>query len=302
MEIAPNLVSHYQAVHSGLTSSTMVYARHGLTVRFIYLGVSLACYLLSGFGRLNAARKIVLCYHGVTGIQFDRFRKQMEVLARRFTEESVPGSDENHLNKSSRIVLTFDDAFANLLDNVLPTLEQYRIPAIVFAVSGNLGKKPNWAIAEDHLDANELTMTADQLQILSKQPLIRIGSHTQTHPDLSRLLPEKARQELADSKHDLEQILSRRIEDLALPHGAFNDTVLKIAREVGYKRIFTLEPRLISNDTLYEGLIGRFSMSPDVWPIEFYLTCVGAYAWLLPWRKGLRRIKLFKKHLSSREQ
>jgi peptidoglycan/xylan/chitin deacetylase (PgdA/CDA1 family) len=216
----------------------------------------------------------------------------MKVLARRFTEQSKPSSRENHLSKSSRIVLTFDDAYANLLDNVLPTLEQYRIPAIIFAVSGNLGKKPNWAIAADHPEANELTMTADQLQALSKHPLIRIGSHTQTHPDLSKLLPERVRQELVDSKRDLEQILSRPVDDLALPHGAFNDTVLQIAREVGFKRIYTLEPRLISNDTLNEGLIGRFSMSPDVWPIEFYLTCVGAYVWLLPWRYVVRRVRV----------
>lgn len=302
MEIAPNLVSRYEAVHSGLTSSTMVYARHGVTVRFIYLGVSLACYLLSGFGRLVAARKIVLCYHGVTGIQSDRFRKQMEVLARRFAERPNPVSGEKQLNNSSRIILTFDDAFANLLDNVFPTLEQYRIPAIVFAVSGNLGKRPNWAIAADHQDANELTMTADQLQALSKHPLIRIGSHTQTHPDLSKLLPERVRQELVDSKRDLEQILSRPVDDLALPHGAFNDTVLQIAREVGFKRIYTLEPRVMPKYSINEGVIGRFSMSPDVWPIEFLLTCTGAYAWLLSWRKFLRRIKLFQKHLRSREQ
>jgi peptidoglycan/xylan/chitin deacetylase (PgdA/CDA1 family) len=190
-----------------------------------------------------------------------------------------------------KIGITFDDAFENLLENVLPVLEEYQISAIVFAVPGNLGRKPEWAIASDHPEANEKVMTAEQLIVLSKNPLIRIGSHTLTHPDLTKLTSKKIRQELSESKQRLESLLDNQVEDLALPHGALNDTVSQIAREVGYKRIYTLEPQVISEENLHEGLIGRFSMSPDVWPIEFILTGAGAYAWLSTWRRVIRQLK-----------
>jgi len=62
---------------------------------------------------------------------------------------------------------------------------------------------------------------------------------------------------------------------------------LRIAEEIGYKRVYTLEPKLVRTNQEI-GTIGRFSMSPDVWPIEFYLTCYGAYSWLFPFRRFLK--------------
>ena len=215
----------------------------------------------------------------------------METLARWYNERSKTDSSENHLSKSFRIVLTFDDAFENLLSNAIPILEDYQIPAIVFGVAGNLGKKPKWSISVAHPEAGEKTMTAEQLVTLSRNPLIRIGSHTMTHPNLATLTVVKVRQELADSKQQLELLLNCPVEDLALPHGAFNEMVLQIARQVGYKRIYTLEPKVMPEDKMQDGIIGRFSMSPDIWPIEFFLTCAGAYAWLLPWRRIIRYLK-----------
>ncbi len=145
----------------------------------------------------------------------------------------------------------------------------------MFAVGENLGEIPKWSISQNHPEAHERVMDAEQLTRLSKHALCHIGSHTQTHPVLTALTPEQVRRELAESKNTLEQLLSLPVEDLALPHGAFNGTVLKIAREIGYRRIYTLEPAVMAPDAMQEGLIGRFSMSPDVWPIEFYLTCAG---------------------------
>ncbi len=259
----------------------MIYAKRGPVVRTAYLCISCMGYVFTGFGRLFAGRRIVLCYHGIAAGQAGRFRSQME-----------------HLRRSRRapaIGLTFDDAFENLLENALPVLDEFDISAVVFAVPGNLGRTPQWRISPGHPEYGERIMTAEQLRRIADRN-ITIGSHTQTHPALPELSREQIRRELAESKRNLEELIGRPVVDLALPHGACNDVVLDVAREVGYSRVYTLEPRMHGPQG-QDDVMGRFSMSPDVWPIEFRLTCAGAYAWLGPWRSFARAVRrrIFRK-------
>jgi peptidoglycan/xylan/chitin deacetylase (PgdA/CDA1 family) len=239
----------------------------------VYLAISALWYLVTLGGWLNKKAGVILCYHGIRPGQKQQFERQVVLLSRQFPF----------------VRTTFDDAFENLLDNALPLLNKLHIPAIIFAVPGNLGKSPQWNIATDHPEYSQKTMTAQQLKSIQNE-WITIGSHTQTHPDLSKLPPDQVRWELLESKNNLEKLLGKPVEDLALPHGAYNADVLRIAQEAGYKRVYTLEPKLI-RENQKSGAIGRFSMSPDVWPIEFYLTCCGAYAWLYPFRKLLKRLR-----------
>ncbi len=247
-----------------------VYGRRGNLIRILYLAGAAIWYVLTLGGRLGYNSIVVLCYHGIRPKQKQRFEQQMRRLNR----------------GTPKVRVTFDDAFENLLENALPLLNELHIPALVFAVPGNLGQSPQWDIAVDHPECKEKTMTAQQLKGVQNE-WIAIGSHTQTHPDLSTLPPDQVRRELTESKRNLEQLLEKTVEDLALPHGACNDEVLRIAQEVGYGRIYTLEPKLNPCNP-GEGTMGRFSMSPDVWPIEFYLTCRGAYSWLRAFRRSVR--------------
>ncbi len=250
-----------------------VYGRHGNFIRVLYLIGAIIWYLLTIGGRLGRKKIVVLCYHGILTAQKWRFEQQMIQISRRFR----------------RVRITFDDAFENLLDNALPLLNTLGIRVNIFAVSENLGHVPKWNIAREHPDYIEKTMTVEQIRDIQSD-LISIGSHTQNHPDLSKLPPEQVQWELIESKNNLEQLLGKPVEDLALPHGAYNEEVLRIAQEAGYKRVYTLEPKLV-NENQETGVIGRFSMSPDVWPIEFHLTCCGAYSWLHLFRRSVRFLR-----------
>jgi len=251
----------------------------------LYLFIAVFCYLITLGGRTLKGNRIILCYHGISKEQRERFRLQMSKI----TDNASVIDKCERKQLSRKICITFDDAFENLLENVLPLLNELRIPAIVFAVPGNLGQSPKWNIAPDHPEYNEKTMTIEQLKSIQND-LITIGSHTQTHPDLSKLPPDQMQWELIESKKNLEQLIDKPIDDLALPHGAYNQDVLRIAEEIGYKRVYTLEPKL-GRANQKTGAIGRFSMSPDVWPIEFYLTCCGAYCWLFPFRTAMKWIR-----------
>lgn len=259
-----------------------VYARHGPAVRLLYLLQAVAWYT----GHLGPARgDVVLCYHGVPDQERRGFHRQMRVLARR----------------ARRVHVTFDDAYANILTNALPALEELGIPATVFVVPGNLGRIPAWIDQPGHPDCHERIISFDELVRLAEHPLISIGSHTFSHPRLPGLAPKILAAELRDSKHMLERFLDYTVDALALPHGAFDTEVLRAAREAGYRQVFTLEPRIVSDDHLDDFLLGRFSMSPDTSLLEFRLTCAGAYAWLQSWRRLIAGVRHGLRHHAKLE-
>lgn len=264
-----------------------VYAKRGILVRLLYLAIAGLWHVLSVGRFWKGETVVVLCYHGVPAAQKERFRRQMATIATWGIAAPAPNGRPHRLGKErTRVYVTFDDAFENLLENALPILDEFNISATVFAVPGNLGQTPKWGICPSHPDYRERVMTAEQLGRISNER-IRIGSHSQTHPDLSRVSVEQMRGELTESKANLEKVAGYSVEDLALPHGAYNHAVLGVAREAGYERVYTQEPQMYKPGTP-PGIVGRFPMSPDVWPIEFKLTCKGAYVWLHFLRKGIQ--------------
>jgi peptidoglycan/xylan/chitin deacetylase (PgdA/CDA1 family) len=268
-----------------------IYGKRGVLVRLLYLMGAMVWYVLSLGGRLGRGEVVVLCYHGIRDDQCESFRWQMSRVSGKTVETTNPARMEALPTMAQpKILITFDDAFANLLDNALPALEEYRIPAIVFAVADNLGKMPCWEMSAEHPESNQWIVAAEELVSLGKDPLMRIGSHTLTHSDLTKIPTDQIKTELGDSKEQLEELLGCTVEDMALPHGGYNEKVLTMAKEAGYKRVYTLDPKA-TNFESGSLVVGRFSMSPDVWKIEFMLTCAGAYAWLYPWRAGLASIR-----------
>ena len=276
----------------GLHSPTP-YSRKGVVVRLVYMVCALGWAVLTGFGRFRRNCVVALCYHGVSARQRERFAWQMSKIRSRAVDLAKWRASTTSRTSLPYVSVTFDDAFANLLDNAIPVLEQYQVPAAIFPVADNLGYLPRWEMPDGHLESTEITMTAEQLVTVSKNPLVCIGSHTLTHPYLARIRPDQLKKELIDSKRRLEQLLHNPIEDLALPFGSYNQEVLSMAREAGYKKIYTVDPKPI-NMMSEEPVMGRFSMSPDAWNIEFLLTCCGAYTWLYPWR---RLIRLIRQHI-----
>ncbi len=265
------------------------YAKHGLPVRLVYLLIACAWWAGAMLRRKLAGHcrgTVVLCYHGISDWQRARFRRQMTHIASRAVDAVHAGRVHRTRGRLPGVCVTFDDSFANLCRNALPIMQQLEVPATLFAVTGNLAAMPRWPMPADHPDATEPTMSGSQLRDL-QSALCRIGSHTQNHRRLTTLPPEQLLQELTESRCQLKTLLDRPIHDLALPFGDYNRRVIDAARRAGYRRIFTLDPCL---EPLAEGVIGRFSAEPEMWPIEFRLTCAGAYAWLRPWRRFVRRI------------
>jgi peptidoglycan/xylan/chitin deacetylase (PgdA/CDA1 family) len=94
-----------------------------------------------------------------------------------------------------------------------------------------------WAgFTEDHASAR--CMTADELREVSRGPLVRIGSHTVTHPRLSQLTQASEWKELTSSKATLEDILKRPVETFSYPFGDpsdYSDRTVAAVRKAGYR-------------------------------------------------------------------
>lgn len=176
----------------------------------------------------------ILMYHSVGGngahftVAPDAFERQMRYLAR--TRAVVPLPElADRLRKGESVAgcvaLTFDDGYRDNLENALPILEKYNLPATIFVITGRLGE------AFRNKSGSELTLLSrEDLVRLAAHPLISLMPHSATHPKLTDLpLPEAIR-EMEDSRRFLEELTGRPARVFAYPKGCFSEDMAEHIR------------------------------------------------------------------------
>jgi peptidoglycan/xylan/chitin deacetylase (PgdA/CDA1 family) len=154
----------------------------------------------------------------------------MEILAEHRRRFPVVGIDQASamltaaLEGARRVVLTFDDAWADNHANALGPLSRHRLPAILYAPSRLLGK-PGY-------------MTRTQLLEMAAGG-VTIGAHSRTHPDLRACGPGELEGEVRGSKEDLEDLLGTPVTSFAYPTGLINDTVVAAVAAAGFTSAVT---------------------------------------------------------------
>lgn len=94
-------------------------------------------------------------------------------------------------------------------------------------------------------------MSREQVQQTTSDR-ITIGAHTVNHPQLTRELPDKAIEELKESKRILEELTRRPVKHFAYPNGDHNDRVTELVKEAGYRTAVTTVPGWnLPGDDLY---------------------------------------------------
>jgi peptidoglycan/xylan/chitin deacetylase (PgdA/CDA1 family) len=74
---------------------------------------------------------------------------------------------------------------------------------------------------------------------------VAFGSHTERHPILTRVTPDRARQEVSGSKHRLEDEVGVPVTAFAYPNGGradVDEASVRLLGEVGFSLGFTLIP------------------------------------------------------------
>jgi peptidoglycan/xylan/chitin deacetylase (PgdA/CDA1 family) len=191
---------------------------------------------------------LVLCYHAVSETWTDPLavpptvleRQVRKLLARGFT--SVAAADVFE-GRRSAFHVTFDDAYRNVA-SVIPILEAHAIRATVFACAAYADDGAPLLIPELRFRAagheDELrTLDWDGLRELAERGH-EIGSHTNTHPHLTRLSDVEALRELAESRERVSDHVGRPCRFLAYPFGENDDRIRKHAAAAGYAAAFAL--------------------------------------------------------------
>jgi len=108
-------------------------------------------------------------------------------------------------------------------------------------------------------------MSVDELQALSGNPLIEIGSHTLNHVMLSFLDEQEQLLEVQEGKRTVERLIQRPVASFSYPHGAYTPATLNIARSAGVEIACTTRQTFVSrNNTRLE--LPR--VSPEAWSGE----------------------------------
>lgn len=84
--------------------------------------------------------------------------------------------------------------------------------------------------------------TAIELKKLAESPYISIGNHTHNHSILTNYTRDEILEELSVSNAILSEITGTLPISTAFPNGNYNNLVVDIAREVGFRYAFTVEP------------------------------------------------------------
>lgn len=122
---------------------------------------------------------------------------------------------------SKELYLTFDNGYENgFTPPILDILKSKGVPAAFFITGHYVKDKPELVkrmVAEGHL----------------------VGNHSWSHPDMTKLPPQKIQTELNRVKEAVKELTGQQnMQYLRPPRGIFSERMLSVSREAGYVNVF----------------------------------------------------------------
>ena len=201
----------------------------------------------------------ILCYHKIApppkqarikGLYLEPklFLRQMSEITQAGLTSSFPG--RSAVSKKETIAITFDDGFVSNLTEAVPLMKKVGVQAINYLVADRLGQTSDWEARE----GGEADPLMDESQV--REWLAaghQIGAHTCTHPRLSFLSRDQAKEEIFASKKKLEDRFGLPMDHFAYPYGDYNQTTVELVREAGFKTACTMHRGVnLPNTPLFE--------------------------------------------------
>jgi peptidoglycan/xylan/chitin deacetylase (PgdA/CDA1 family) len=189
----------------------------------------------------------VVHYHYVFDDERDRFANQLAFLRREF--RPVPLSEAVDRLRTGRtdgdeVVVTFDDGFRNQLENAAPILADQGFSACFFLVTSFVGAGDE-QVRRFCSERLHLPLPVEPLDWAGAERLLElgheVGSHTQSHPDLTSLDPVRLEDELMSSREELRRRLGN-VDHFSAPYGErsrFSDAIADAAGGAGYQSCAT---------------------------------------------------------------
>ncbi|HWU06943.1 MAG TPA: polysaccharide deacetylase family protein [Streptomyces sp.] len=190
----------------------------------------------------------ILTYHSVSDptddpygitVSADRLDEQLTWLRRR----GLTGVGVAELlgararGQRGLVGLTFDDGYADFLDEAFPVLLAHGCTATVFVLPGRPGGSNTW----DPLGPRRPLLTEEGIRAVAAAGM-EVGSHGMLHRDLTALSDDELRQETHGSRDALDRIVRQAPSGFCYPYGTVDRRVAESVREAGYTYGCALAP------------------------------------------------------------
>ncbi|MFI6404469.1 polysaccharide deacetylase family protein [Streptomyces sp. NPDC050548] len=133
--------------------------------------------------------------------------------------------------------LTFDDGYADFVDNALPALARWDCGATLFVLPGRLGGDNAW----DPLGPRKPLLTADGIRRAAAEG-VEIGSHGLTHVDLTKADDATLKAEVAESRSVLAELTGTTVDGFCYPYGTIDARAVAAVQEAGYTYACAIDP------------------------------------------------------------
>ena len=218
---------------------------------------------------------LVLAYHAVSerwpadlSVTPDRLASQLEWLTARGYRGATLHQALSDPPAEKTVAVTFDDGFRSVATLALPILRRYGLPATVFVPTDHIGAgQPmrwpgidQWCGGEHH--AELLPMDWSELAMLAEAGW-EVGSHTRSHPRLTRIDDASLEDELRGSREICERELSLACRAIAYPYGDHDERVVAAARAAGYEAACTQPEAFRDDDALRTPRVGVYHADAD---------------------------------------
>jgi peptidoglycan/xylan/chitin deacetylase (PgdA/CDA1 family) len=182
----------------------------------------------------------VLAEYGVPGDLFDAQLTALAAAGWEFVsyEAALAARQGGEELPPRALLVSFDDAYVDLLETACPILERHGAPGLVFVVADQIGGTNVW---DSRKGAAELALLgAEGLAEVAGRGL-EIGSHAVSHRALPTVPEDEIGAEIGGAADRIEAAGLPRPRAFSYPYGRWTPALAAAVREAGYANAFTVE-------------------------------------------------------------
>lgn len=222
----------------------------------------------------------ILVYHRIIERKKDAGKEGIYVIKKKFEWQMkylfkkgfVPITFQQYLGYDKKfVILTFDDGYEDNYRIAFPILKKHGFVGVIFLVAERTQNQ--WDSTEPQVPL----LTQDEI-LEMKEYGIEFGSHTLTHPNLTKINQSQEEEEIFLSKTKIEQIIQDKVNALAYPYGELDNQVKELVKNAGYKFAVATDSGLpyIDDDLIR---IRRIQIFPGTGKLSFKHKLSGNYFW-----------------------